>query len=277
VTIDHAPGVTSSSPAPTRRHPRWLAWATVTWAVIIAMAAIWGAWHGRPTVREQSTIGAALPVADAAIGRVAAAAAGPDAVAALGGYSQTSADCRVTPVRSGQRYERWIDLYTAQGNEGPVLDRIAARLPASYHATVRHVPPPGNALEADAGTFVAVHGVILGPGVVRVTADTGCRPVSHPVSEPDAASTVPDRAPVQGVLDRLGATSPDWRTHRVPCPSGGSLWTVEATARGAASLTGLASSPVISRPDLVAYRTGPAQLTVSENSGVLVVTSTTGC
>jgi hypothetical protein len=250
---------------------------------VVLAAGLWGVWHDRPTAREQTTIAEALPVADAAIGRVASAADGTDTVAAIGGYSQISRDCTVTAARSGQRFQRTLLLYTTRDNEGLLLDRIAARLPASYHATVRHIAPPGNALSADAGTFVAVHGVVLGPGVVRVDADTGCRPVSHPVSEPDSASTSPDRAPVEAVFARLGLRPTGWRTHRVPCPGEGSLWTVEATggpgvpASLAVPLKDSAPAPVIARADLVAYRGGTGQVAASENGGMLTVTSTTGC
>ncbi len=101
--------------------------------------------------------------------------------------------------------------------------------------------------------------------------------VAEPQAEPG------DRAPVQAVLDALKLTAAQWQTHRVTCPAGGALWTVEAdTARDSAppALPGTlhpSGGAVLDKPDLLAFRSGPAGVTVRINAGAVTVTSTTGC
>jgi hypothetical protein len=281
VTLDSGP---AAPPAVRRPRPgrRWLVVAIVAWGLVVAGLGVWAVRHSQATIREQTTISQALTTADRAIADLlhAARASGTDVVAAVNGYSLVG-DCRVTSVRRGGRWQREALLFVAPGAEPGLLDRIAAGLPGRYRARVRHGSSALRTLSADAGNFVAVRGGIEAPGQVRVSADTGCRPVDRPVREPEAAGA--DRAPVQAVLGRLGLTATSWRTHAVPCASGGTLWTVEGVAGpGGApqSLTealGATGPAVLARPEVYAYRSGPLELAVRSVDGTVTVTATAGC
>jgi hypothetical protein len=166
------------------------------------------------------------------------------------------------------------------GREPALVDQIGAHLPKSYRARVRR--SGDHSLTADAGDYVPVRGAVAGAGQVRVAADTGCRPLTGRVSEaqPDTA----DRAPVQAVLATLGLSGARWQTHRVPCPRGGTLSTVQAEAPVGAATRSLAAalreaSPnaVIAGPGLYVYRDGPAGVVARTHDGVVTVTATTGC
>jgi hypothetical protein len=174
-------------------------------------------------------------------------------------------------------------VYTQEGSERALLDRLAAGVPRRYRARVTHGTKT-QTLAADAGNFVLVQGGVDAPGQVRISADTGCRPLDRPVSEPAPTATA-DRAPVQAVLDALHLRPDQWRTHRVSCPRGGTLWTVEAvTAAGtappplpaAARATGDVAV-VLARNEVYAYRSGPAGVAIRSVNGGLDVTSTVGC
>src|SRR5256885_1385254 len=65
-------------------------------------------------------------------------------------------------------------------------------------------------------------------GQAGITADTGCRPLTRPVTEARPQSDSANRAPVQAVLDALKVTDASFQTHRVSCDRGGSVWTVQA-------------------------------------------------
>jgi hypothetical protein len=264
---------------------RWLVVVAVVWGLAIAGLGYYSMRTGRATAREQTSIGSALPVVDAALADVASTLDPSTTVAALSGYVELSHDCRITAIRDGARYERVLVVYTREGSEAAVLEQVAARLPARYHARVsRSTKPP--MLFADAGNFVLVQGGVAGAGQVRVSADTGCRPLDAPVREPDTEAPSTDRAPVQAVLDSLHLRPERWRAHRVTCPRGGALWTVEAvTAAGTApaklptALDGVTrgAAVVLARNDVYAYRTGTAAVAVRLANGSLNVTSTVGC
>jgi hypothetical protein len=243
-------------------------------------AGVWSTSHEAPSAREQTTIAQALPVVDTAIADAVTAAGTTDTVAAISGYTRLDGACRVTSVRTGARYERAVLVYTAPGTEPAVLDRIAAGLPAGYRARVRHVGPVST-LDADAGTFVAVSGAITAPGVVRISADTGCRPQDGPVTETAPSTVDADRAAVTAVFAALGVTPQDWQVHQVPCRGGGTLWTVEATAPATAGIDlrgALRQAPaVVARSDVYAYRSGPVGVAVRGSGGLLDVSATTGC
>ncbi|HYU86835.1 MAG TPA: hypothetical protein VEK80_18665, partial [Kribbellaceae bacterium] len=217
-----------AAPAPTRRRRRWLlALLVAGWAVVVGGTALWSAAHDKPTAREQTTIAQALPTLDTAIADLVTAAGTDQTVAAISGYTQLDADCRVTTARSGSRFERAALLFTPAGTEPALLDRIAAGLPASYRPRVRHGGTAStHTLTVDAGDFVSVRATVPSPGTVRVAADTGCRPQDRPVSE---AGGTADRAPVEAVFTALHATPTGWQVHRVACRGGGTLWTVEAS------------------------------------------------
>src|SRR2546430_14844559 len=180
-------GVTIEGTAirPRRRPPmpRWLLAVAAAWALVLAGATVYGTFHSRPTVRDQTPLSDGLRTVDQATAALLAAARGPGTVPAMSGYVRTDAACRITPVRSGMRYERSLEFFTAPGTENGLLGRIAAKLPRSYRA---HAAP----LRADAGDFVAVTGHQVGPRGIRGVADTRGRagdrppPAAHPTPHP---------------------------------------------------------------------------------------------
>jgi hypothetical protein len=293
VTIAHP----ATAPTPTSRSTRrrWLLVLVVAWALVVVGAALWGVGHGVPTAREQTTIAQALPTVDAAIADVVTAAGTDQTVPAITGYTRLDAACRVTAARSGSRFERAALLFVPPGTEPAVLDRIAAGLPASYRAKVRHgTTASAHTLTADAGRFVAVRAAVPAAGTVRVAADTGCRIQDRPVSEADPAGAGPaagpgtglvpaaGRAPVEAVFAALHVNPVSWQVHQVPCRVGGTLWTVQARggpgSAPAALPDALSQTPaVVVRPELYAYRSGPTGVAARATDGVLEVTATAGC
>jgi hypothetical protein len=257
--------------APERgRRRRVLTAVAVAWALALVGTGIWYSFHGSPTVRDQTTIAQAQPHVDDAIAQVLAAAGG-DPVPAVSAY-QKSADCQVTPVRAGAKYQRAVRLYTAVGKEADLLGRIAARLPGRYHAKVR-----GPGLSGDAGFYVLLTGGVEQPGVVKIVASTGCRPVGHqPASDPSARPAPGDRMAIDPVLVALHAGTVRWSTHRLPC----GVRTVEAvTVSGVGSLRAAlrpAGAPVVSGDDALAYRDSGAAVAAQRSGDVLTVTATTG-
>ncbi|MDT4989644.1 MAG: hypothetical protein QOI74_3738, partial [Micromonosporaceae bacterium] len=171
----------TTDPPPVRGRRRWLGVATAVWAIVLIVLAGHAVRHGRPTVRAQTTIAAALPTVDRAVAEVADVAAGAGAVAEVGGYREVDRSCTITLARDGARYERAVVLYVPAGREPALLDRFKAGLPPRYRPELDR--SGDDKLTADAGNFVAVRGSIVGAGQVRVAADTGCRPVSGPVAE----------------------------------------------------------------------------------------------
>jgi hypothetical protein len=201
------------------------------------------------------------------------AAAGPDAVPAITGYDQVDS-CSITPVRGGARYDREVWLATPPGTEPDLLRRIAHALPAGYHASVA-VPATADStrLSADAGDYVAVTGEVDRPGLVLVTAATGCRPLGQrPAADPSGTPSSADRAAVDSALSAFGITPVRWSTHRLPC----GVTTVEADggARPAGPLPAPSSSrPVVHRDDVYAQRPG---LIVRLDGDHAVLTLTSG-
>ncbi len=253
---------------------RWIIVGAVVWGVVILGLGYYSLRNDPPTAREQTTIAEALPQVDAALADVASTLDANTTVAVLGGYQQVGRGCSVTVARGGARFERTLIVYTKEGSEPAVLERIRRALPERYKAGLSH-----NVLSADAGNFVSVRGGVANPGQVRIAADTGCRAMNARVEESTPAGA--NREPVQAVLDSLKLTAAQWQTHRVACPKGGTLWTVEAdTASAPATLPDTlrpASGVVFDKPDLLAFRSGPAGVTVRIADNALVVTATTGC
>jgi hypothetical protein len=259
------------------RVKRWLVVVAVVWGLVVLGLGYWSLRHGQPTAREQTTIGQALPTVDAALGDLAGVVDPATAVPVLTGYVQVGRSCSVTAAREGARYERILYVYTKPGTEPVLLKHVREALPERYKALLSKA----NVFSADAGNFVAVRGGVTAPGQVRFTADTGCRPQNSPVRENESPSADASRAPVQAVLDTLKLAGVSWQTHRAACPTGGTLWTVEADVAGSPpSLTdALKPGPdaIVARKDLVAYRSGPAGVVVRSLNGGLTITSTTGC
>jgi hypothetical protein len=255
----------------------------VAWTVLVVVLAGYAVRRGEPTVRAQTTVAQALPTVDRAIADVVAAAGPAGAVVEIGGYREVSRRCTITAVRDGARYERAAHLYVPVGREAALLTGIASRLPRDYDAQVgRSGDRP---FTADAGDFVALQGRISGPGEVRLVADTGCRPLTGPVSEFQPSPPAADRAPVEAVLAALKVGDARWQTHRVGCVRGGSVVTVRADGRAGAPASSLADAlrdgvrpaAIIVRPDLYVYRSGPVGVVVRTGGGGLTVTATVGC
>ncbi|WP_433055802.1 hypothetical protein [Dactylosporangium sp. CS-033363] len=258
---------------------RWIIAGLVAWAVVIAGLALYSYSSDPPTARDQTTIADALPTVDTALGRIYAALDPAGSVAALGGYRRTEASCRVTTAREGTRFNRDLLVYVKQDAEAATLDRVRAALPKEYGAEVAHSGTT-DILSADAGNFVAVRGTVTDKGVLRFTADTGCRIQDAAVTEATPQSQNANRAPVQAVLDTLGKPSAEWSTHRLTSPACGALWTVEAvvTSDGqAARATVPASAVVLDTEKLFAYRAGSAGVTLRRDGDKLIVSSTAGC
>jgi hypothetical protein len=247
------------SPYGTRRSRRILLAVAAVWGLVLATTGIWYSLHGRHTAREQTTIAQAQPVVDEAITEVVRAA-GASAVPAVFGFDKV-ADCKVTPIRSGVKYERVLWLYVPVAAEPALLDRIAAGLPAKYRAQAHH--SPGNALHtltADAGDFVAVNGSVPEPGLVSVTAETGCRTLGRaPATDPTTA----------GGTDLLGVAG-DWRLHSLPC----GLRTATVAGPAGKPLGGLPKAGAVVATDSVyADHTG---LGVHRDGDTVTLTVTTG-
>jgi type II secretory pathway pseudopilin PulG len=242
------------------RRRRALIVVAVVWGVLLATTGVWYSLHGRATAREQTTVEAAGATVDTAIQNVVRAA-GASVVPAVSGFEKAGG-CSVTPVRSGVTYQRVAWLYTPVGSEPALLDRLAAGLPASYDAKAHHSPGGAvHTLAADAGNFVAVTGSVSLPGLVRVVADTGCRPLGR------APAADPAVAPVDNPFGVAG----DWHAHALPC----GLRTVEAHGTGRQPLTGPAgAAAVVSTPDVYADRTGLAART---GNGVTVTVTSGTC
>jgi hypothetical protein len=253
------------------RMPRWLIAVAAVWALVLAGAAAYATFHGKPTVRDQTPLSEGLRAVDQATAALLAAGRGAGTVPAVGGYVRTDAACRITPVRSGVRYERGIQFFTAPGTENGLLGRIAGRLPKSYRA---HAAP----LRADAGHFVAITGHAVGPGVVRVVADTGCRAVDQPAPSDDATPDPADRAPLEPVLAALGLHDVRWHAYRVPCGAR----TVTAEASGtppslADALKATSQAPVVAERAAFAFHSGSVGVAVRTAGGTVIATATTDC
>ncbi|WP_439957792.1 hypothetical protein [Micromonospora echinofusca] len=275
-----APAYAQVSPTPEqpdrRRWGRWLLAGTVAWAVLLAVLTWISVRDDPPTVREQRDLAEVVPVVDRAVGALAAAASGPEAVVELG-PTEFERGCRLTPFLDGATLTRQVTVYFSNGNGDEAgeaaLRRIAERLPAEYRAGARRTDE-GFLLRADAGDFVAVYGELPQPGRAVLSVETGCRPV------PDGfAVTGPDpdrpagalRVMLTQALTALGRPVPDepeWRT--VPCPDRGFAGTASVDTPGAlpappAELLRPAAAPLVlvDTPERYAYRAGPLGVTVA--------------
>jgi hypothetical protein len=272
-------------PAPAAPKRRWLTVVVAGWAVLLLVVAYFSVRRDAPTVPEQSSIAQASPVVDRAIGELAVAA-GPDVVVELSGR-RVENGCRITPMRSGATLTRDITLRTGQAGGSALLDRIAQRLPGTYQAAVQHGKgATADGLHADAGGFVAIKGGVTHPGVIQLTATTGCRPAS-PGIQASAQPQYPIGAEPARVLGALGATDVAAGDRvSAPCPGGG----VAATARAVGQrvqqaplapalrpLAGTHAVVVTDQPTLYAYRTGPLSVVVEAAGGEIHVAATTAC
>jgi hypothetical protein len=213
-----------------RRWGRWLLAGTVAWAVLLAGLTYLSTRTDGPTFREQRSLDRAGPVVDRAVGALAAAAG--DDVAVELTAARVARGCRLTPFRRGATLEREVLVRVGTGADPrPLLDRIADRLPVDYRAGVS-VTDEGPRLRADGGEFVTVEGRLVGEGLIRLTADTGCRPVGAGYT-PDRPDSGTERAALEQLLRALGqrgAEPPDVVT--APCPgAGGTSRTARVTVQ----------------------------------------------
>lgn len=273
VPAGYLPYVPPPPPPPVDpRRRRLLIGLSAAWALVLLVGGVWYALQGRPTIREQTTIQQAQATVDRAITQVVQAAR-PVAVPAITGYDQVE-PCDITPVRAGARYDREAWFATTPGTEPALLDRIAHALPPGYGTSVVKPSAPKPArLVADAGDYVALNGTVDRPGLVMVSASTGCRPVGQrPPADPTTSPAPADRAPVDRALSAFGVAAVRWSTHRLPC----GLTTIEADGgtRPAGPLpTPTAGQPLVHRDDVYAEQPG---LIVRVDGDHDVISLTTG-
>lgn len=275
------PGYVWAQPAPQPppwKPPRWLKVLTGFWVAVLLAGALYYSFHGKATVRGQTTITQAQPVVDRAIADVVnATGSGP--VVAISGFTRIGA-CSITPLRGGFTYQRTATLYAAPGSESSILAAIALRLPSRYHA--ESATAPVVSLYADAGDFVAVNGAEKSPGQVLIRATTGCRTMGGQptsVGPPSAPS-----ADIASALSAFGVHASSLARTQVVCGNGRILVTDTATVppsdlpgplSDAASK--LSTSPAISTDTVFAYRSAKSDVVALESAGGLTISSTTRC
>gem|GEM_PF-1121023 len=269
-------------PAPVRpRGRRILLAAVAAWALVLVGTGGWYALHGRPTVRDQTTIGSAQSTVDTAVADLLRAA-GSGPVPVLSGFAKVG-DCDVTLVRAGERWARSVRFWVPVDAVGPLIDQVAAGLPARYQAKAN--TSAGGAvhtLYADAGDYVSITGSVDRPGLVRFTAGTGCRPVgTRPAADPTGTPDAARRAPVDAALAALRTAAVSWRVHELRCGTG-TVATVEATGGPGVSPDATppvpaGAQPVLRTGGLAAWRAADGTGVASRTSdGTVVVAATTG-
>ncbi|PWR12119.1 hypothetical protein DKT68_03910 [Micromonospora acroterricola] len=276
-----APSTGPAAPAPARRWRRWLLVATALWAVLLTVLVWVSVRNDPPTVREQRSLDQAGPVVDRAVGELARAS-GAAGLLELG-PARVESGCRVTPFADGATLRREVGVLAPAGTERAVLSAIADHLPASWRAGVGP-GLDGPELRADAGEFVAVEGRPTGDGRVRLTVDSGCRPVGSGYVPPPAAAPGPEAAALTAALRALGRPAdapPELVT--APCPGGA----VARTARSAAgsgpagpvdALAPLAGgAPLLDDPPVYAYRAGPVTVLAELTPDAARLAATVGC
>lgn len=213
-----------------------------------------------PTVREQRDLTQAVPVVQRALGDLIVAA-GPEVAVELRPF-EVEKGCRISAIRDGAILRQAVVFRV--GDAPALLDRIAKELPAGYRAAVRRASGGGHALRADAGEFVSVRGAVAEPGVVTLTASTGCRPADgFTPQDPVVVGDVD--AELARVLEALDVTD------AVPGPAAsvacrdGVAATVRATGQRAPAqplhaalrpLGGTKAVVVVDHADRYAYRSG---------------------
>ena len=206
--------------------------AAVAWALVIAGLAYYSYRTDAATVRDQIPLDRALPAADTAFGTVLARAAGgpgdggPRPVITLD-PPRVEPGCRVTSARDGAELTRRATVHIAPEDAAPLIERLAAdgALPGGYRIWLgRDRDGTTNSFRVDAGEFIGLRGVVEEPGLLRLSLETGCRPVEGPLpvaGEPAADPMSAGRA--EGVLAALGARGARQQAASVPCPGGGAL------------------------------------------------------
>ncbi|MER7417907.1 hypothetical protein ABT346_14160 [Micromonospora peucetia] len=273
-----APSTGPDQPASPRRWWRWLLAATVAWAVLLGALTWISVRDDPPTVREQRSLTEAGPVVDRAVGELVAVA-GDTAVLTP---PEVDRGCRVTPFADGAELSRGVDVFVVAGGERALLEQVAGRLPADWRAGVR-VTSDGPRLRADAGEFVTVSGRVRGDGRVRLTVDTGCRPIGDGYPVPAMGAAGAEAEALAEALRTLGGPAePAPEQVAVPCPGGGTARTARSTgvpapASPAAALAPIARVPVLDDPQAYAYRRGPVTVVADLSGDRIVLSATTGC
>ncbi|WP_229401062.1 hypothetical protein [Micromonospora okii] len=272
----YAPPTGPPEPTPARRRARWLLAATVAWAVLLGVLTWVSVRDDAPTVREQRTLAQAGPLVDRVVGELVAAAGGR--VVALE-PDRIERGCRVTPLLDGATLERGVEILEPGTDPRAVLTEVADRLPAGWRAGVR-VTEDGPRLRADAGEFVLVQGRPAGDGRIRLTADTGCRPVGDGY-RPPAAQGGPEADALAAALRALGQPAvPTVHQVAAPCPGGdrqartARVTLDPAPTEPARALAPLAAGPArLETPEVYAYRQGPVTVALSGST----LAATTSC
>jgi hypothetical protein len=266
-------------PEKPRKPSRWVIGLTVAWALILVVSGTFYALHGKPTVREQTTIADARGTVDRASAAVVTAA-GTGPVISIGPFAEEKT-CDITPVRSGQSWSRKINVYDGPGGESPLLYTIADGLPSSYHAKAG----PGHILnlDADAGDYVGVIGAVPSPGDIEFRIATGCRPPGGTIPAAPGPTTA-ELAPVTALLDGLGFKASTTAAAQVPCGSGGVIRTVSAHVNGVpqrslkTELPDLAVDARTATDSILAYHAaGGVDMVITQDSDGLTVAATTRC
>jgi hypothetical protein len=277
-----APPHLPPAPPPTERR-RWRVGVVAAWIAVVAGLAWWSVRSDPPTVPEQRDIADALPVLQRATGTLLAAAAAGGNRAVVLGDLRLSDDCALTPVRGGAEATRDVTLHVAADQALPVLEEIAAALPAGYRAEAgassggRRV-----GLQADAGGFVAIDAAADARAqVLQVTVSTGCRPRAD-VATPGSAGGEPP-ALMRATLAALGGNGTA-RVSEVPCPDGGigRTYTVDgvpAPRDPGRSLQDVVAGATVLRaePAAWAWRAGAESVVVVKDGDRLRVSVTTPC
>ncbi|MFI7647492.1 hypothetical protein ACIBTZ_15610 [Micromonospora sp. NPDC049460] len=278
VAAGQAPPTGPARPA-SRRWLPWLLAATVAWAVLLTVLTWASVRDDPPTVREQRSLAEAGPVVDRAAGELVAAA-GDTAVLTP---PEIERGCRVTPFADGAILTRGVDVFVPVGLERALLERVADRLPGHWRAGVRVTSDDGPRLRADAGEFVTVEGTVVGDGRVRLTADTGCRPIGDGYAAPATGATGAETDALAVALRALGG--PAGAAPEVvvaPCPAGGAARTARAAAVPAppslaAALAPVARVPMLQTPEAYAYRRGGVMVIAGLSGDRVALSATTGC
>ncbi|GAB7041744.1 MULTISPECIES: hypothetical protein [Catenuloplanes] len=268
--------------------------AVTVWVLVIAGLGYYSYRTDAPTVRDHRPLDRAVPVAETAYGTVLAKLAeGPGD----GGVRpvivlespRIEPGCRVTTARDGAELTRRATVHITPEDTAPLIERVAAAgaLPAGYRSWLgRDAGGVTNSFRVDAGDFIGLRGIVEEPGVLRVSLETGCRPVDGPL--PAVAEPAPDpmsAGRAEGVLAALGAQGSRQSAASVPCPAGGALTTTlvagfpERAPALADVLTPRAGLVLTSGEKRFAYSDGAREGVAVEvaDGGEIAVAATTSC
>jgi hypothetical protein len=259
------------------RRRRWLLGGAAVWAAVIVVVGLMSVRHDRPSVKEQTGLRSAATAVDRATGAVLAAVG--DRVVAFGAREVTRG-CQVTPVRDGAEVARDVTVYLRPGEAGTALDKVAAALPAGYHAQVSHAL---RLLTADAGDFVAIEGTVSADGgVLTLVSSSGCRPDETLAVEPSAGAAFVTE-PLTKAVELLQLTDVwDGGATGLRCPDGRDAVMQTAVGRGAigdADLRALASPGSVAQatPQRYAYRAGATSMVIQIVGGQVHLSAAAGC